>query len=77
MTDTASPLESLLQLSVANLSLLRALLRRHAELVESTSGAELLRALDMSSMAAERLRLELALEAGDISFEDGPAETKK
>jgi hypothetical protein len=76
MTEPTSSVESLLQLSVANLSLLRALLRSRVEIAETASGAELLHSLDMATMTAERLRLELALDAGDISFEDVPVEAK-
>jgi hypothetical protein len=70
MSDLPPPVENALRLSQASISTLSQTLKQYSEVTQSQTGAEILQALDCVWISAERLRLELAIAAGDIVFED-------
>ncbi|MEQ1809139.1 MAG: hypothetical protein ABL889_04380 [Terricaulis sp.] len=70
MSAATPALDETLALCAANLAFMRELLKAFPQVRERPTGAELLEALDCASISATRFGLELAIEAGDVEFED-------
>lgn len=70
MSAVTPAIDETLDLCAANLALMRELLKAFPQVTERPTGAELLKALDCASISATRFGLELAIEAGDITFDE-------